>query len=166
MECLKQQFKWSDAVYLGGEMFGARAMPGILIKEELFRSTDYVHLYGKNYFLQSILWWKKKNFHYCRILKPLWARTGCRLYRIWELYLVIRKHFETWDSCEHPDDHRVHGARIARKMGAKRVVPARELSFGRDSEIKDDTGLWHGNVLSSRSIMLSWSVSSVLWVVC
>ncbi len=35
----------------------------------------------------------------------------------------------------------VHGARIAKKMGAKRVVPARELSLEEIQEIKDDTGL-------------------------
>ena len=35
-------------------MFGARAYAGNFNKEELLEAIDYVHLYGKNYFLQSI----------------------------------------------------------------------------------------------------------------
>lgn len=48
MECLKAAIlNGADAVYLGGEMFGARAYAGNFNKEELLEAIDYVHLYGK-----------------------------------------------------------------------------------------------------------------------
>ena len=52
MECLKAAIlNGADAVYLGGEMFGARAYAGNFNKEELLEAIDYVHLYGKKLFL-------------------------------------------------------------------------------------------------------------------
>ena len=52
MECLKAAIlNGADAVYLGGEMFGARAYAGNFNKEELLEAIDYVHLYGKRLFL-------------------------------------------------------------------------------------------------------------------
>ena len=44
MECLKAAIlNGADAVYLGGEMFGARAYAGNFNKEELLEAIDYVH---------------------------------------------------------------------------------------------------------------------------
>ena len=37
----------ADAVYLGGELFGARAYAKNFTKEELLYAIDYVHLHGK-----------------------------------------------------------------------------------------------------------------------
>ena len=56
---------------------------------------------------------------------------------------VIRKHFPKLEihASTQMTITGVHGARIAKKMGAKRVVPARELSLEEIQEIKDDTGL-------------------------
>ena len=51
MKCLKAAIlNGADAVYLGGEMFGARAYAGNFNKE----SITYICMV-KNYFLQSIL---------------------------------------------------------------------------------------------------------------
>ena len=42
MECLKAAIlNGADAVYLGGEMFGARAYAGNFNKEELLEAIDY-----------------------------------------------------------------------------------------------------------------------------
>ena len=72
MECLKAAIlNGADAVYLGGEMFGARAYAGNFNKEELLEAIDYVHLYGKKLFLTIwlvlplfpiyLIFFKKKN---------------------------------------------------------------------------------------------------------
>lgn len=54
MECLKAAIlNGADAVYLGGEMFGARAYAGNFNKEELLEAIDYVHLYGKKFISYS-----------------------------------------------------------------------------------------------------------------
>ena len=56
MECLKAAIlNGADAVYLGGEMFGARAYAGNFNKEELLEAIDTYICMVKNYFLQSIL---------------------------------------------------------------------------------------------------------------
>lgn len=41
----------ADAVYLGGDMFGARAYAGNLNKEEMIRALDYAHLRDKKIYL-------------------------------------------------------------------------------------------------------------------
>ena len=41
----------ADAVYLGGELFGARAYANNFTEEELLEAIDYVHLRGKKLFL-------------------------------------------------------------------------------------------------------------------
>ena len=58
MECLKAAIlNGADAVYLGGEMFGARAYAGNFNKEERLEAIDYVHLYGKKLrMIQDLTW--------------------------------------------------------------------------------------------------------------
>ena len=52
MECLRAAvLNGADAVYLGGEMFGARAYAGNFKKEELCEAIDYAHIFGKKIFL-------------------------------------------------------------------------------------------------------------------
>ena len=41
----------ADAVYVGGERFGARAYAKNFNKEELLSAIDYVHLHGKKLYL-------------------------------------------------------------------------------------------------------------------
>ena len=41
----------ADAVYLGGEMFGARAYAGNLSEEEILKAIDYAHVHGKRVYL-------------------------------------------------------------------------------------------------------------------
>ena len=41
----------ADAVYLGGDMFGARAFAGNFGKDELIRALDYAHVRGKKVYL-------------------------------------------------------------------------------------------------------------------
>ena len=41
----------ADAVYLGGEMFGARAYANNFTKEELFAGIDYGHRHGSRVIL-------------------------------------------------------------------------------------------------------------------
>lgn len=71
MECLKAAIlNGADAVYLGGEMFGARAYAGNFNKEELLEAIDYVHLYGKKLFLTVNTLMKEEEL-------PLLPGTGC-----------------------------------------------------------------------------------------
>lgn len=41
----------ADAVYLGGDMFGARAYAGNLSQDEIVKAIDYAHIHGKRLYL-------------------------------------------------------------------------------------------------------------------
>ena len=44
-------FSGADAVYLGGDKFGARAYASNFNQEELIRALNFVHLHGKKLYL-------------------------------------------------------------------------------------------------------------------
>ena len=146
MECLKAAIlNGADAVYLGGEMFGARAYAGNFSNEELLEAIDYVHLYGKKLFLTVNTLMKEEELPLLPgFLKPFYEQ-GLDAVIVQDLGAVamIRKHFPELEihASTQMTITGIHGARIAKKMGAKRVVPARELSLEEIKEIKDDTGL-------------------------
>lgn len=146
MECLKAAIlNGADAVYLGGEMFGARAYAGNFNKEELLEAIDYVHLYGKRLFLTVNTLMKEDELSLLPVfLKPFYEQ-GLDAVIVQDLGAVsmIRKHFPDLEihASTQMTITGIYGARLAKKMGAKRVVPARELSLEEIKEIKDDTGL-------------------------
>ena len=146
MECLKAAIlNGADAVYLGGEMFGARAYAGNFNKEELLEAIDYVHLYGKKLFLTVNTLMKEEELLLLpEFLKPFYEQ-GLDAVIVQDLGAVslIREHFPQMEihASTQMTITGVHGARLAKKMGAKRVVPARELSLEEIKAIKDDTGL-------------------------
>ena len=45
----------ADAVYLGGNLFGARAYAKNFDQEQLFEVLDYAHLHGKKILVQKSL---------------------------------------------------------------------------------------------------------------
>ena len=52
VDCLKAAVSnGADAIYLGGELYGARAYAGNFSREELCEGMDYAHLFGKKVFL-------------------------------------------------------------------------------------------------------------------
>lgn len=146
MECLKAAIlNGADAVYLGGEMFGARAYAGNFNQEELLEAIDYVHLYGKKLFLTVNTLMKEEEFPLLPgFLKPFYEQ-GLDAVIVQDLGAValIREHFPEMEihASTQMTITGVHGARFAKKIGAKRVVPARELSLEEIKAIKDDTGL-------------------------
>ena len=43
----------ADAVYLGGNLFGARAFAGNLNEQQVIEAIEYAHLRGKSIYLQK-----------------------------------------------------------------------------------------------------------------
>lgn len=146
MECLKAAvLNGADAVYLGGELFGARAYAGNFKKEELCEVIDYAHLFGKKIFLTINTLVKEKELDDLPgFLKPYYEQ-GLDAVIIQDLGVLqtVREHFPDLEihASTQMTITGVYGARIAKKMGAQRVVPARELSLSEIKAIKDDTGL-------------------------
>lgn len=146
MECLKAAIlNGADAVYLGGDMFGARAYAGNFNKEELCEAIAYAHLLGKKIFLTINTLVKEKELgELVGFLMPYYEK-GLDAVIIQDLGVLrtVRKHFPDLEihASTQMTITDIYGARFAKKMGAKRVVPARELSLKEIQAIKEDTGL-------------------------
>ena len=135
----------ADAIYMGGSRFGARAYADNPEEDRFLEAIDYVHLHGcRLYMTVNTLVKEEELDQLYDFLKPYYER-GLDAVIVQDLgvWKFIREHFP--DLPIHASTQMtitgVHGARIAKKMGAKRVVPARELSLEEIQEIKDDTGL-------------------------
>ena len=125
MECLKAAIlNGADAVYLGGEMFGARAYAGNFNKEELLEAIDYVHLYGKKLFLTVNTLMKEEELPLLPgFLKPFYEQ-GLDAVIVQDLGAVS----------EHPDDdHRGSWSKDRKENGCKTSCSSKGIIFGRDS---------------------------------
>lgn len=146
VDCLKAAIlNGADAVYLGGEMFGARAYAGNFNQQELCEAIDYAHCFGVKIFLTINTLVKEKELDaLVDFLKPYYEQ-GLDAVIVQDLGVlaVVREHFPDLEihASTQMTITGIHGARMAKKMGAKRVVPARELSLKEIREIKNDTGL-------------------------
>lgn len=146
MECMKAAIvNGADAVYLGGEMFGARAYAGNFSQEELCEAIDYAHLFGKKIFLTINTLVKEKELPLLvDFLKPYYEQgLDAVIVQDFGVFATVRRHFPDLEihASTQMTITGINGARLVKKMGAKRVVPARELSLEEIKEIKDDTGL-------------------------
>ncbi len=146
MDCLKAAvLNGADAIYLGGDMYGARAYAGNFHKEELCEAIDYVHLFGKKIFLTVKTLMKDSELkNLPKFLRPYYEQ-GLDAVIVQDLGAMelIRECFPDLEihASTQMTITGIYGARLAKKMGAKRVVPARELSLKEIQAIKEDTGL-------------------------
>lgn len=124
----------ADAVYLGGNMFGARAYAGNLSDEELLSAIDYAHLWGKKVYL-TVNTLLKNNELYNKLydyLKPLYeAGLDAVIVQDYGVMKFITEHFplmpihaSTQMTITHPDY-----MDFLHKFNVTRIVPARELSI-------------------------------------
>lgn len=155
----------ADAVYLGGEMFGARAYAGNFNKEELLEAIDYVHLYGKIISYSQYSDERRRTSITAGILKPFMSKDWMRwLYRIWERWSVIRKHFPKLEIHASTQMTITGFMEQDRKNRCKTSCSSKGIIFEEIQEIKDDTGL-DMNVLFTEHYATAIQ-DSVLWVVC
>lgn len=135
----------ADAVYLGGEKFGARAFADNFTKEQLCDAIRYAHLFSRKVYLTLNTLVKEEEMQeVCEYVLPFYQ---CGLDGIivqdMGILCTIRKNFPGLP---------IHistqmtvtgalGAKFLKDEGACRVVPARELSLKEIQSIKDNTGL-------------------------
>lgn len=144
----------ADAVYLGGQLFGARAYAQNLDTEQLKRAIDYVHLHRRSLYLTVNTLLKEKEleeklYHY---IKPLYEQgLDAVIVQDMGVFALIREYFP--DLPIHASTQMTvtgaYGARMLKEMGAKRVVLAREVSLKEIAGIKDQVeieleGFIHG----------------------
>lgn len=135
----------ADAVYLGGDRFGARAYAHNFSQEEIIEALKMAHLFGKKIYLTVNTLVKEKEIDsLIPYLTPLYEAglDGIIVQDIGVLE-IARTHFP------HLELHAstqmtvtgVYGASFLKELGVCRVVPARELSLEEIKDIKEQTGL-------------------------
>lgn len=123
----------ADAVYAGLDRFGARAFAGNLTSDEFIEAIDHAHLFSKKLYLTlNILIKDKETEEVEKMIDPLY-RAGLDgvivqdiglISHLKKKYPLMEVHVSTQAFVTGPK-----GALLFKKLGASRVVPARELSI-------------------------------------
>ena len=130
----------ADAVYVGGNLFGARAYAKNPDEESLLNAIDYVHLNNKKIYMTVNTLLKNKEIEETlyNYLLPFY-KNGLDAVIVQDLgvFKFIKDVFPDMDI--HASTQMaitgVDGARLLKEMGATRIVTARELSLEEISEI-------------------------------
>lgn len=145
-ECFQAALRaGADAVYLGGDRFGARAFAGNFSSEEVCRAIEEANRYGKKVYLTVNTLLKEKEMEdLIPYLTPFYEAG---------LHGVIIQDVGVFERCRkafpglelHASTQMTvtdrRGAQLLKEMGAARFVPARELSLEEIREIKAEVGL-------------------------
>ena len=135
----------ADAVYLGGEKFGARAYADNFTDEDICRALHTAHFMGKKVYLTVNTLIKETEFdNLYDWLLPIYE-TGLDGVIVQDIGVLcyIREHFK--DLALHASTQMAltgtDGATFIKEHGVTRIVPARELSLAEVRRIKEETGL-------------------------
>ena len=130
----------ADAVYLGGEKFGARAYAENFTREDIIRSIREAHIFGKKVYLTLNVLTKESELEETVDFAMSLYREGLDGVIVQDLGVVrtlhdrcpgLELHASTQMSCAAPES-----VRFLKKLGVRRVVPARELSLEEIRTIK------------------------------
>lgn len=131
----------ADAVYLGGEKFGARAYADNFTEEELCRCLRYAHLYGRKVYLTLNTLVKEKEMDelYDYLLPFYEAGLDGVIIQDMGVFQYVKEHFPglSLHVSTQMTITGVNGAGKLKKLGAERIVPARELSLEEIRLIKE-----------------------------
>lgn len=136
----------ADAVYVGGNRFGARAYANNFSEEELLEAIDYVHLHGKKIYLtvNTLLKEKELKKELYEYLLPYY-RQGLDAVIVQDVGVLrfVRKYFPTLPihASTQMTITGVDGAKFMEEQGVERVVTARELSLKEIKEISKQTSV-------------------------
>ena len=136
----------ADAVYIGGQRFGARAYADNPDMDNLRKAIDYVHLHGKKLYLtvNTLLKEREIEDELYQYLRPLVMQgLDAVIVQDFGVFRFIREHFPMLPI--HASTQMavtgVDGALLLKNMGASRVVTARELSLSELKEIHEKAGI-------------------------
>lgn len=135
----------ADAIYLGGEKFGARAYAGNFSEEEIIEALRIAHLFERKIYLTVNTLVKESEFEeLVPYLAPLYeAGLDGTIVQDVGVLKCLRENFP--NLALHASTQMtitgIYGASYLKRLGVCRVVPARELSLDEIADIKDKTGL-------------------------
>lgn len=132
----------ADAVYLGGERFGARAFAGNFDTEELLHAVDYAHIRGRKVYLTINTLLKEKEIdELYDYLKPYYQEgLDAVIVQDYGVFQFVKENFPDMDI--HASTQMTItgplGASLLARLGASRVVTARELSLEEVAAIRQE----------------------------
>ncbi len=136
----------ADAVYIGGQEYGARAYAGNFSRDEVLFALDEAHFYGKKIYLTVNTLMKQEELDRLADFIAPFYEAGLDAVIVQDVgaLCVLGKELSRSSAArEHPADH--HGCGGMRKelkrLGIVRVVPARELSLRELIALKEESGL-------------------------
>ncbi len=123
----------ADAVYLGGQGFGARAFADNFTEEEIISAIRYAHLHGRKIYLTVNTLLKEEEIPALKKFFAPYAYAGLDAAIIQDLgvFNIIREYFP-WVELHVSTQMTItgpEGAMLLKNMGASRIVPARELTL-------------------------------------
>ena len=143
MNCLKAAIEAGcDAVYLGGNMFGARAFAGNFNDEELIEAINYAHMYGVKVYLtiNTIIYENEveRFLDYVRFVHK--NNIDAVIIQDIGMFDLLRKKFPNLElhASTQMNIHNYEGALLAKKLGFKRIVMARETPLEIIKKIKKE----------------------------
>lgn len=131
-----------DAVYLGGVLFGARAFAGNFTNEEIVYAINYAHLYGVKVYvtINTIIYDSEveRFLDYVRFLHK--NNVDSVIIQDIGMFDLLRKKFPNLElhASTQMNIHNYDGALLAKKLGFKRVVIARETPIDVIKKIKEE----------------------------
>lgn len=134
----------ADAVYLGGELFGARAYANNFSTQELLLAIDYAHLWNKKVYLtvNTLVKNSELNDQLIQYIQPLYE-AGLDAVIIQDLGVakLLHLHFPNLDlhGSTQLSITSAQGANYVKELGFTRIVPAREISLTELKQMKDET---------------------------
>lgn len=132
----------ADAVYLGGNSFGARAYANNFSEEELCLAIDYAHIHGRQLYLTVNTLFKEQELNnqlYDYLLPYYKQGLDAVIVQDFGAFSFIKEAFpdlEIHTSTQMTVTNR-YGAQMMKDMGASRIVTAREMSFAEIKDISD-----------------------------
>ena len=135
----------ADAVYLGGERYGARAYADNFTEEEIIRGIHLAHVFGRKIYLtvNTLVKEKELDFLYDFLLPFYEAGLDGVIVQDLGVFRFIKAHFP--GLLLHASTQMTvtgwRGTEFLQKEGISRIVPARELSLNEIVEIKKRTGV-------------------------
>lgn len=132
----------ADAVYLGGDRFGARAYADNFSEEEVIRAIKYAHLHGKKIYMTINTLVKESEISALHDYLEPFDKAGLDgvIVQDFGVFKYIRENFPGIEL--HASTQMTltgqYGAKYLKGMGATRIVPARELTLSEIKNIKSN----------------------------
>lgn len=136
----------ADAVYIGGNLFGARAYADNFDEEQLKEALDIAHIHGRKLYL-TVNTLLKNNELYGQLydfLAPVYENgLDAVIVQDFGVFCFVKEYFPKLDihASTQMTINGAGGAELLKQMGASRVVTSRELSLEEIRDIYERTGM-------------------------